>query len=140
MIELVFFFFGISVCQKAHERPFYKGQNLNSKIITYTESISLSFNVRGGCTWVSPVGCVAHVGSSPQAGHNVKAHLMSLSLESSSQPMSLQVNLMRLDIRVCLDWTYCCWNWKLKTENWKHCSKIIFKCVNSNVRPIFNIF
>ena len=27
---------------------------------------------------------------------------------------------------------------KLKTENWKHCSKIIFKCVNSIVRPIFN--
>ena len=31
-------------------------------------------------------------------------------------------------------------NWKLKTENWKHCSKIIFKCVNSIVGPIFNIF
>ena len=27
---------------------------------------------------------------------------------------------------------------KLKTENWKYCSKIIFKCVNSAVRPIFN--
>ena len=26
----------------------------------------------------------------------------------------------------------------LKTENWKHSSKIIFKCVNSVVRPIFN--
>ena len=24
------------------------------------------------------------------------------------------------------------------TENWKYCSKIIFKCVNSTVRPIFN--
>ena len=23
-------------------------------------------------------------------------------------------------------------------ENWKHCNKIIFKCVNSIVRPIFN--
>ena len=23
-------------------------------------------------------------------------------------------------------------------KNWKHCSKIIFKCVNSAVRPIFN--
>ena len=31
-------------------------------------------------------------------------------------------------------------NLKLKTENWKHCSKIIFKCVNSIVGPIFNIF
>ena len=25
----------------------------------------------------------------------------------------------------------------LKTENWKHCSKIIFKCINSVVRPNF---
>ena len=24
-------------------------------------------------------------------------------------------------------------------KNWKHCSKIIFKCVNSIVGPIFNI-
>ena len=31
-------------------------------------------------------------------------------------------------------------NWKLKTENWKHCSKIIFKYVNSIVGPIFNVF
>ena len=29
---------------------------------------------------------------------------------------------------------------ELKTENWKYCSKIIFKCVNSTVGPIFNIF
>ena len=29
---------------------------------------------------------------------------------------------------------------KLKTENWKQCSKIIFKCVNSTVWLIFNIF
>ena len=39
-----------------------------------------------------------------------------------------------------LDWTYCYWNWKLKTENWKlkienYCSKIIFKCVNSVMGP-----
>ena len=27
---------------------------------------------------------------------------------------------------------------KLKTENWKYCSKIIFKCVNSIAGPIFN--
>ena len=27
---------------------------------------------------------------------------------------------------------------KLKTYCWNHCSKIIFKCVNSIVRPIFN--
>ena len=25
-----------------------------------------------------------------------------------------------------------------ETENWKYCSKIIFKCVNSTMRPIFN--
>ena len=28
----------------------------------------------------------------------------------------------------------------LKTKNWKHRNKIIFNCVNSTVRPIFNIF
>ena len=27
---------------------------------------------------------------------------------------------------------------KLKIKNWKHYSKIIFKCVNSTIRPIFN--
>ena len=43
-------------------------------------------------------------------------------------------------LRVRLDWTYCYWNWKLKTENWKHYSKIIFKCVKNTVGPIFNIF
>ena len=42
--------------------------------------------------------------------------------------------------RVRLDWTYCCWNWKLKTENRKHCSKIILKCVNSTVRSSFKDF
>ena len=35
--------------------------------------------------------------------------------------------------RVYLDRTY-----SAETENWKHCSKIIFKCVNSTVGPIFN--
>ena len=32
---------------------------------------------------------------------------------------------------VCLDTAYF-------AENWKHCSKIIFKCVNSVMGPIFN--
>ena len=36
-------------------------------------------------------------------------------------------------LRVRLDRTYFA-----ETENWKHCSKIIFKCMNSIVRPIFN--
>ena len=27
----------------------------------------------------------------------------------------------------------------LITENWKHCSKIIFKCVSSTVRPNFKV-
>ena len=36
-------------------------------------------------------------------------------------------------LSVCLDRTYFA-----ETENWKHCSKIIFKCVNSTVGPIFN--
>ena len=42
--------------------------------------------------------------------------------------------------RVHLDWNYCYWNWKLKTKNWKYCSKIIFKCVNSIVGPILIFF
>ena len=35
--------------------------------------------------------------------------------------------------RICLDRTY-----SAETENWKHCSKIILKCVNSIVGSIFN--
>ena len=38
-----------------------------------------------------------------------------------------------VSFRVCLDRTYFA-----KIENWKHCSKIIFKCMNSTVRYIFN--
>ena len=34
-------------------------------------------------------------------------------------------------LRECLDTIYF-------AENWKHCSKIIFKCVNDAIRPIFN--
>ena len=44
---------------------------------------------------------------------------------------------------VHLDIIYFCWklkNWTLKIENWKHYSKIIFKCVNSVVGSIFNIY
>ena len=40
---------------------------------------------------------------------------------------------MNGEIKVCLNRTYFA-----ETENWKHCSKIIFKCVNSAVKPIFN--
>ena len=34
---------------------------------------------------------------------------------------------------VCLNITYF-------VENWKHCNKIIFKCVNSTIRPSFKVF
>ena len=30
------------------------------------------------------------------------------------------------------------WIQLIFAENWKHCSKTIFKCVNSTVGPIFN--
>ena len=40
-------------------------------------------------------------------------------------------NLAFWILRVCLDIAYF-------VKNWKHCSKIIFKCVNSAVWPIFN--
>ena len=38
-----------------------------------------------------------------------------------------------VSFRVRLDRTYFA-----ETENWKHCSKIIFKCMNSTLRHIFN--
>ena len=38
---------------------------------------------------------------------------------------------LSLSLWVRLNTAYFCWNWK-------HCSEIIFKCVNSAVKPIFN--
>ena len=38
--------------------------------------------------------------------------------------------------RICRLWMYL--DTVYFAENWKHCSKIIFKCVNSAVRSIFN--
>ena len=40
---------------------------------------------------------------------------------------------LNCNLRVCLDRTYFA-----ETENRKHCNKIIFKCMNSAVGPIFN--
>ena len=52
-----------------------------------------------------------------------------------------QISLFKIDfnggcLRFYLDITY---YWKLKTKNWKCCSKIIFKCVNSTMRPSFKV-
>ena len=41
------------------------------------------------------------------------------------------VTIVVVNLRVRLNTTYF-------AENWKHCSKIIFKCVNIAMRPIFN--
>ena len=49
------------------------------------------------------------------------------SLHSRTHPIPLLI------LWIYLDRTYFA-----ETENWKHCSKIIFKCVNSAMRPIFN--
>ena len=43
-----------------------------------------------------------------------------------------------LQIRLGLDWLRVCLNIVYFAKNWKYCSKIIFKYVNSAVRPIFN--
>ena len=40
------------------------------------------------------------------------------------------------NIKVCFDTNYC---WKLKIYCWKHCNKIIFKGVDSVVRPNFKV-
>ena len=56
--------------------------------------------------------------------------------ESSQQTLLFDKGIVdNSQLRVCLDRTYFA-----ETENWKlkHCSKIIFKCVNSNVGPNFN--
>ena len=56
----------------------------------------------------------------------------SFTLKLDFEKIELQKRGISL-IRVHLDRTYFA-----ETENWKHYSKIIFKCVNSTVRPIFN--
>ena len=43
------------------------------------------------------------------------------------------INIWHIIIKVRLDRTYFA-----ETENWKYCSKIIFKYVNSAMRSIFN--
>ena len=45
----------------------------------------------------------------------------------SHPPQFLKQLLVRLD-----------WIYFTKIENWKHCNKIIFKCMNSTMGPIFN--
>ena len=52
---------------------------------------------------------------------------------NQSQQKWVWVNAKSITLKVRLDRTYFA-----ETENWKHCSKIIFKCMNSAVRPIFN--
>ena len=45
----------------------------------------------------------------------------------------LKPNVIFISLRVYLDRIYFA-----ETKNWKHCSKIIFKCVNNTVGSIFN--
>ena len=47
--------------------------------------------------------------------------------------VKLQSNLKNIFFKVYLDIVYF-------AENWKNCNKIIFKCVNSTVRPSFKVF
>ena len=54
---------------------------------------------------------------------------------SNSKCMEFYAWVTWISLRVCLDRTYFA---ELKTYCWNHCSKIIFKCVNSTVGPIFN--
>ena len=44
-----------------------------------------------------------------------------------------RICISKIKLRVCLDTAYF-------VENWKHCNKIIFKCVNSAMGPIFKFF
>ena len=54
-------------------------------------------------------------------------------VNSAWDPLFKSQTQSKQSLRVCLDRTYFA-----ETENWKHYSKIIFKCVNSVVGPIFN--
>ena len=53
------------------------------------------------------------------------------SIQTDPETKQNSLKLVNLLHRVCLDRTYF-------AENWKHCSKIILKCVNSIMRPIFS--
>ena len=55
--------------------------------------------------------------------------------KGSFQPWERERFTLKEIFRIRLDTAYFVKNW-----NWKHYNKIIFKCVNSIVRPIFNIF
>ena len=63
--------------------------------------------------------------------------LLQRNLNARKFHQSFQIVLPRISPLV-KSWKFDKLDRKLKTENWKHCSKIIFKCVNSTVRPIFN--
>ena len=52
-------------------------------------------------------------------------------LNSKKKKKTGFLNHVKRTLRVCLDTIYF-------AENWKYCSKLISKCVNSIVRPIFN--
>ena len=68
--------------------------------------------------------------------------------------MSVKNNYLTNKWKTCVNWKYI-YNYEqnlgivlngvfgylllLKIKNWKHCSKIIFKCVNSAVGPSFEI-
>ena len=54
-----------------------------------------------------------------------------LTYENAKRQNARIETLFKWVLRVCLDTAYF-------AENWKHCNKIIFKYVNSIVRPIFN--
>ena len=75
--------------------------------------------------WDFSVLGALHHGSSPHAFS--RAHLMSMSLHDWWEVWfllgSIWIGLILLKLKI-----YC----------WNHCSKIIFKCVNNAVRPIFN--
>ena len=66
--------------------------------------------------------------------HHCRDHMPKSNHTPPQNPtFQAQTQIFNLEQRVCLDRTYFA-----ETENWKYCSKIIFKCVNNTVGPIFN--
>ena len=69
------------------------------------------------------------------ANYRPEILLMGIKLAVESVTLLIVIIALIFALRRCK-----CNNKIIVVENWKHCNKIIFKCVNSIVGSIFNIF
>ena len=99
------------------------------------QTLVLKHFVREGMQWRLQEFCLGK----PLKNFNKKIEYIELSTKTNFNTWSFTIFFYRFSnfkflYEVHLNWAFAdTENW-----NWKHCSKIIFKCVNSAVRPIFN--